>query len=62
MTRASHREKYNRLDTQIWKRTSEDKKGQTTMPKRLRQKIGLNGKKMRFCGYRRIMVNKIIFF
>ena len=45
MTNIRHRERYNRLDIHIWKRTSVDEKGQTTLPKQVRRKIGLDGKK-----------------
>ena len=45
MSNIKDREKFNRLDSQIWKRTLVNSKGQTTLPKKLRQKLGINGKK-----------------
>ena len=45
MMNIKNREKYECLETQLWKRTSVDKKGQTTLPKKLRLKLGINDKK-----------------
>lgn len=36
------RERYNRLDSQIWKKSKVDKKGRCVLPKKLRSKLGLN--------------------
>ena len=44
MTKIMNREKYRRIDNQIWKRTRVDGKGQTTLPKKLREKLGIEGK------------------
>jgi len=44
MSNIKNREKFNRFDSQIWKRTRVDSKGQTTLPKKLRQKLGICGK------------------
>ena len=46
MSNIKDREKFNRLDNQIWKKTRVDSKGQTTLPKKLRQRLGLNNKSM----------------
>ena len=43
MSNIKNREKFNRFDSQIWKKTHVDKKGRTVLPKKLRQKLGLNG-------------------
>ena len=45
MTDIKNHEKYERLETQLWKRTCVDEKGQTTLPKKLRLKLGINDKK-----------------
>jgi len=44
MLNIKDREKFRRLDNMIWKRTKVDKDGRVTLPKKLRQKLGLNGK------------------
>lgn len=44
MTNTKHREKFDCLDTQIWKRTCINCKGQTTLPQKLRQILGIKGK------------------
>ena len=43
MSNIKDREKFNRLDSQIWKKTHVDSKGRTVLPKKLRQKLDLNG-------------------
>jgi len=43
MSNIKDREKFNRLDSQIWKKTHIDNKGRTVLPKKLRQKLDLNG-------------------
>ena len=43
MSNIKDREKFNRLDSQIWKKTYVDDKGRCVLPKKLRQKIDLNG-------------------
>ena len=35
------REKYNRLDSQIWKKTHVDYRGRTIIPQKLRRKLEL---------------------
>jgi len=42
MSNIKYREKFNRLDSQIWKKTHVDSKGRTVLPKKLRRKLGLN--------------------
>jgi len=34
--------KFDRVDSQIWKKTYVDAKGRCVLPKKLRQKLGLN--------------------
>ena len=41
MANISHREKFNRLDVHIWKRTRVDSQGRVTLPRKLRRKLGL---------------------
>lgn len=36
-------EKFNRFDSQIWKRSKIDSKGRTVIPKKIRRKLNLNG-------------------
>jgi bifunctional DNA-binding transcriptional regulator/antitoxin component of YhaV-PrlF toxin-antitoxin module len=43
MTNIKYREKFRRLDSQIWKKTKVDAKGRIVLPKKLRKKLGLNG-------------------
>ena len=43
MSNIKHREKFRHLDNQIWKKTKVDRKGRTVLPKKLRQRLGLNG-------------------
>lgn len=42
MTRPSDREKFDRLDNMIWKKSHVDKKGRCVLPQKLRQRLGLN--------------------
>jgi len=42
MSNIKNREKFNRLDCQIWKKTFVDAKGRVVLPLKLRQKLGLN--------------------
>jgi bifunctional DNA-binding transcriptional regulator/antitoxin component of YhaV-PrlF toxin-antitoxin module len=37
------RERFERIDKMIWKKTKIDAKGRCVLPKKLRQKLGLNG-------------------
>lgn len=43
MSNIKHRDKFRRYDSQIWKKTKVDAKGRCVLPKKLRQKLGLNG-------------------
>ena len=43
MSNINHREKFRRLDSQIWKKSKIDVKGRCVLPKKLRQKLGING-------------------
>ena len=43
MSNTTHRTKFEKLDNQIWKKTPVDAQGRITLPKKLRQKLGLNG-------------------
>lgn len=42
MTRPKDRDKFNRLDNTIWKKSHVDKKGRCVLPQKLRRKLGLN--------------------
>jgi bifunctional DNA-binding transcriptional regulator/antitoxin component of YhaV-PrlF toxin-antitoxin module len=42
MSNISDRERFNRLDTQIWERKRVDRQGRVTLPLKLRKKLGLN--------------------
>ena len=44
MTNIRHREKFNRLNSQIWKRTKIDSQGRVTLPQKLRRKLEINNK------------------
>ena len=44
MSRPKDTVKFNRLDSQIWKRSKIDSKGRTVLPIKLRKKLELNGK------------------
>jgi bifunctional DNA-binding transcriptional regulator/antitoxin component of YhaV-PrlF toxin-antitoxin module len=46
MSNITHREKFNRLDVHIWKRTKVDSQGRATLPQKLRRKLGLNENSM----------------
>jgi len=37
------RERFERIDKMIWKKTKVDVKGRCVLPKKLRKKLGLNG-------------------
>ena len=41
MSNIKDRERFNRLDRWIWKKTYVDNKGRTVLPQKLRQKLGL---------------------
>ena len=43
MSNIKDRERYNRLDSQIWKKSKVDGKGRCVLPQKLRQKLELNG-------------------
>ena len=43
MGNISHRAKFERMDNAIWKQSKIDKRGQTTLPLKLRKKLGLCG-------------------
>jgi len=43
MSNIKDREKFERIDKMIWKKTKIDTKGRTVLPKKLRRKLGLNG-------------------
>ena len=43
MSNIKHREKFNRLDSQIWKKSKVDSKGRCVLPQKLRKKLELNG-------------------
>jgi bifunctional DNA-binding transcriptional regulator/antitoxin component of YhaV-PrlF toxin-antitoxin module len=43
MSNVNHREKFRRLDSQIWKKTKIDVKGRCVLPEKLRHKLGING-------------------
>jgi len=43
MSNINHREKLRRFDSQIWKKSKIDAKGRCVLPKKLRQKLDLNG-------------------
>ena len=42
MTNINHRAKFEKIDNQIWKRTSVDIQGRVTLPKKLRRKLDLS--------------------
>jgi len=42
MTNINHRAKFEKIDNHIWKRTIVDGQGRVTLPKKLRQKLGLS--------------------
>ena len=43
MSNMKDREKFRWFDNMIWKRTKIDKDGRVTLPKKIRQKLGLDG-------------------
>jgi len=43
MSNIKHRDKFRLYDCQIWKKTKVDAKGRCVLPKKLRQRLGLNG-------------------
>ena len=43
MSNIKDRERFERFDKMIWKKTKVDTKGRTVLPKKLRRKLGLNG-------------------
>lgn len=43
MSNIKDRAKFEKLDNQIWKKSKIDSKGRCVLPKKLRQKLGLNG-------------------
>lgn len=44
MDNVTDREKYERINNQLWQRSKVDKYGRVTLPKTLRQKLGIEGK------------------
>jgi bifunctional DNA-binding transcriptional regulator/antitoxin component of YhaV-PrlF toxin-antitoxin module len=42
MPNIKDRVKFDRVDCQIWKKSNVDEKGRVVLPKKLRQKLGLN--------------------
>lgn len=42
MSNIKNRLKFDRANCQIWKKSSIDEKGRVVLPKKLRQKLGLN--------------------
>jgi len=42
MSGVSDRERYEKLDSMVWKRTKIDLKGRTTIPRKIRKKLRLN--------------------
>jgi len=42
MSNIKDRVKFDRVDCQIWKKSHVDNKGRVVLPKKLRQKLGLN--------------------
>ena len=42
MSNIKDRAKFEKLDCQIWKKSNVDAKGRTVLPKKLRQRLGLN--------------------
>jgi bifunctional DNA-binding transcriptional regulator/antitoxin component of YhaV-PrlF toxin-antitoxin module len=42
MSNIKDRVKFDRVDCQIWKKSNVDEKGRAVLPKKLRQKLGLN--------------------
>ena len=42
MSNVKDRIKFDRADSQIWKKSNIDEKGRTVLPKKLRRKLGLN--------------------
>ncbi len=42
MSNIKDRMKFEKLDNTIWKKSKVDSKGRTILPKKLRQKLGLN--------------------
>lgn len=42
MTRPKDRAKFEKLDNTIWQKSKVDNKGRTVLPRKLRQKLGLN--------------------
>jgi len=43
MSNIKHRDKFRLYDSQIWKKSKVDAKGRCVLPKKLRQKLSLNG-------------------
>jgi len=43
MSNIKDREKFERIDKMIWKKSKVDAKGRCVLPKKLRGKLGLNG-------------------
>lgn len=43
LSKINHREKFERLNSNLWQRSKIDKHGRLTLPQDLRQKLGING-------------------
>ena len=41
MSNIKHREKFEKMDNQIWKKTKIDEKGRCIIPQKIRRKLGL---------------------
>ncbi len=46
MSNIKHREKFEKMDNQIWKKSKIDCKGRCVLPKKLRQKLCLNDRSL----------------
>ena len=45
MKKETDREKYERINNQLWQRSKVDKFGRLTLPQQLRKKLGIDGRR-----------------
>ena len=45
MSNINYREKYERINSQLWQRSKIDESGRLTLPQDLRKKLGIDGRK-----------------